>query len=192
MESLVRVLTLSGFGMTLCGGSQPASQGEHLISHYLEMFGRPEWPASLHGEHIGVTSLTMAALQERVLEARALRLAPPGLTEESFLRRYGPSLGASCWAEYAQKRLDRARAEELNALLSEQWGTIRERIGEVSMPARRMDEILAEAGAPRRPEELGWPREAYRRAVREAREIRNRYTFLDLAADAGILGEGDF
>ena len=33
MERLVRTLLLSGFGTAICGNSQPASQGEHLISH---------------------------------------------------------------------------------------------------------------------------------------------------------------
>ena len=55
MEVLARTLVLSGLGMTICGGSYPASQGEHLISHYIDMLGDPSWPASFHGEHIAVT-----------------------------------------------------------------------------------------------------------------------------------------
>jgi glycerol-1-phosphate dehydrogenase [NAD(P)+] len=47
--------------------------------------------------------------------------------------------------------------------------------------------VLKAAKAPRAPEDLGWPRASYQLAVRHAREIRNRYTFLDLAADAGTL-----
>jgi glycerol-1-phosphate dehydrogenase [NAD(P)+] len=38
MRSLARTLIFSGIGMTLCAGSYPASQGEHLISHYVDMF----------------------------------------------------------------------------------------------------------------------------------------------------------
>jgi len=190
MERLVRVLTLSGFGMTVCGGSHPASQGEHLISHYLDMLGSPQWPASLHGEHIAVTSLTMAGLQEKVLGEERLRVSPCALTEADFRDRYGPLLGASCWAEFSRKRLDPPRAEELNARLEGQWSSIRERLRGVVMPPERMASLLADAGAPRRPEELGWPPEFYRRAVREAREIRDRFTFLDLAADSGLLDDG--
>ena len=37
MRALARTLVLSGIGMTLCGSSAPASQGEHLISHYIDM-----------------------------------------------------------------------------------------------------------------------------------------------------------
>jgi glycerol-1-phosphate dehydrogenase [NAD(P)+] len=42
------------------------------------------------------------------------------------------------------------------------------------------------------PEALGWPRAFYRAAVRHAREIRGRYTFLDLAADSGLFDRPDF
>ena len=43
------------------------------------------------------------------------------------------------------------------------------------------------AGAPIRPADIHVPADFYRRAVRHAREIRDRYTFLDLAADSGRL-----
>ena len=71
MEVLARTLVLSGLGMTICGGSYPASQGEHLISHYIDMLGDPAWPASFHGEHIAVTTLTMARLQSAMLSGTA-------------------------------------------------------------------------------------------------------------------------
>ncbi|MGQ0665300.1 MAG: iron-containing alcohol dehydrogenase, partial [Pseudomonadota bacterium] len=64
MAHLARTLVLSGFGMAVCGGSHPASQGEHLISHYMEMRCAPDLSEPLHGEQIGVTTLTMARLQE--------------------------------------------------------------------------------------------------------------------------------
>jgi glycerol-1-phosphate dehydrogenase [NAD(P)+] len=46
-----------------------------------------------------------------------------------------------------------------------------------------------------RPAILGWPAPFYRTAVVRARQIRSRYSFLDLAGDAGLLegfaaGEG--
>ena len=44
MRALARTLVLSGLGMTICGGSYPASQGEHLISHYIDMFAPAEPP----------------------------------------------------------------------------------------------------------------------------------------------------
>ena len=49
MERLVRTLILSGFGTAIVGNSQPASQGEHLISHYIDMFADHARPLIYHG-----------------------------------------------------------------------------------------------------------------------------------------------
>jgi len=180
---LARALTLAGLGMTYCGGSFSTSQGEHLISHYLELRGAPE---SLHGEQIGVTTVTMAGLQERVLARETLEVFPCGLTEADFRERYGPELGAECWQEFLPKRLDADGAAALNRRLRGEWAEIRQRIAAVALPSERIRGTLARLGAPTAPRELGWSPEVYGDAVRHAAEIRNRYTFLDLARDADI------
>ena len=190
MAALARTLILSGFGMTICGGSEPASQGEHLISHYVDMLGDPAWPEAFHGEQIGVTTLTMARLQHAMLDGPVPELAPDGPDEAALIAHYGPELGRSCWKEFAKKRLDVARAERLNERLASGWDEIRERIAAITLPEERLRTVLARAGAPRTPEELGWPRAFYRGAVQHAREIRDRYTFLDLAADSGFFARG--
>ncbi len=187
MRALARTLVLSGFGMTLCGGSYPASQGEHLISHYVEMMAPADWPEAFHGEQIAVTTLTMARLQERMLDGAAPRLRAMAVSEAEVTEHFGAELGAACWAAFAAKRLDAARTEALNTRLAENWDSFRARLGAVLRPAAALEAVLARAGAPRRPEDLHWPRAFYRDAVRHAREIRDRYTFLDLAADSGML-----
>jgi len=187
MRCLVRTLLLSGFGTAICGSSHPASQGEHLISHYADMFGNRAWPESFHGEQIGVTTLTMARLQERLLEGAAPAVRPNGSNEAAFASRYGAELGPSCWKEFDQKRLDAERARMVNQRLAESWDRIREAIARVIIPARMLRDVLQRAAAPMQPEDLGWPRPFYLTAVKQAREIRNRYTFLDLAADSGKL-----
>ncbi|NCF83434.1 MAG: iron-containing alcohol dehydrogenase [Proteobacteria bacterium] len=191
MRRLARTLTLSGFGMTICGGSYPASEGEHLISHYVEMLAPPEWPEAFHGEQIGVTTLSMARLQERLLEGGPPRLEPSAPDESSITAHFGADLGAACWAEFQGKRLDAERIEALNGMLTDGWDEIRARLRAVMLPATRLEAVLQAAGAPTTPEELGWPRNFYSQALRHAREIRNRYTFLDLAADSGALQDAD-
>src|SRR4029077_20602553 len=117
-ELLARTLVLSGFGMTICGGSYPASQGEHLISHYIDMLGDPSWPASFHGEHIAVTTLTMARLQEAMLgEAPPVVSATP-VTEQAMIGHFGAELGASCWEAFSKKRLDASAAASLSGKLA--------------------------------------------------------------------------
>lgn len=184
MRRLVRTLVLSGFGMTICGGSYPASQGEHLLSHYVDLVRPSAAPAALHGEQIGVCALAMARLQDRLLAAeRPPRLRASTLTRDDVIRHFGAERGAACWLELAGKLTDARGAADRNARLAAGWDALRARIGAVTLGAARMAEVLTAAGAPTTPAELGWPAALFDDALAHAREIRNRYTFLDLAAE---------
>jgi glycerol-1-phosphate dehydrogenase [NAD(P)+] len=186
--ALARALVLAGFGMTLCGGSYSTSQGEHLVSHYMELFHPVPTggKATFHGEQIGVTTITLARLQEELLARDELRVFPCGITREDLLGKYGPELGPACEEEFAPKRLDVTSAEALNARLQAGWADARGRIGRITAGAERIVGTLSRLGAPVSAGELGWEAEAYRDAVAHAAELRNRYTFLDLARDARI------
>ena len=184
MRLLVRTLVLSGMGMTICGGSFPASQGEHLLSHYAEMKHPEGMREPLHGEQIAVCALAMARLQDRILAAeKPPVIRPSTITREEVLAHFGAIAGAPCWSELEPKLFDRARAEELTARLASSWDAIRGRIAAVTHGAARMERMLAAAGAPTTPEDLGWPPSLLADGLVHAREIRNRYTFLDFAAD---------
>jgi len=184
MRHLVRTLVLSGFGMTICGGSYPASEGEHLISHYIDMMRPPDVPVALHGEQIGVCALAMARMQDRILAREAPPVLHPTTVDHGdVIRHFGPERGEACWAELAPKRLDRRAADELNARIAAGWGAMRARLSAVTLGAGRMAQVLTAAGAPVTPGDLGWPQPLFDDALAHAREIRNRYTFLDFAAD---------
>jgi glycerol-1-phosphate dehydrogenase [NAD(P)+] len=187
MEVLARTLVLSGLGMTICGGSYPASQGEHLISHYIDMLGDPSWPASLHGEHIAVTTLTMARLQQAMLDSAPPAISPTPVTEQTVIDHFGPELGASCWQAFAKKRLDAGAARSLSETLAKSWADIRAALKKVIRPLKEIEAAFKAAGAPMSSADIGVPADFYRRAVIQAREIRDRYTFLDLAGDSGRL-----
>jgi glycerol-1-phosphate dehydrogenase [NAD(P)+] len=185
MGRLARTLVLSGFGMTICGGSYPASQGEHLIAHYMSMMS--EETDSLHGEQIAVSALFMAALQQRVLAMDTPPLVHPSrLAREDLHAHFGPVRGEQCWQEFARKRITADRARELNHRLATEWEGFRARITAVTRSPEDMRAVLERAGAPVAPQDLGWPAQRFRDACIHAREIRNRFTFLDLAADSGI------
>ena len=56
---------------------------------------------------------------------------------------------------------------------------LHERLRAAMVPAATLEAVLKQAGAPIKPVDLGWPRAFYLDAVCHAREIRNRYTFLE-------------
>ena len=184
MRHLARTLVLSGFGMTICGGSYPASQGEHLISHYVDMMGSKDIPETFHGEQIGVTTLAMARLQEKILRfEKAPVLRPTLIGRDEVLQHFGPQLGEACWKEFEPKRLDQTKADALNERLEKNWDTIRSRIERVTLSSEHLKSVLVAAEAPVAAADLGWPQPLFEQAFQHAREIRNRYTFLDFAAD---------
>jgi len=186
MRLLACTLVMSGFGMTICGGSYPASQGEHLISHYIEMRAGEGLAESFHGEQIGVTTLTMAALQERILALDNLQIRPTEVSEHDVKSHFGSRLGEACWREFQIKRMDADAAARLQRTIDARWKEIRSRLKLVSRPGAELQAALEQAGCPLRPSDLGWSDGFYREAVAHSREIRDRYTFLDLAGDAGL------
>ena len=187
LATLARSLVLSGFGMAICGGSWPASQGEHLVSHWLDMMGDQHWPRALHGEHIAVTTLAVARIQAELLAGPPPVLAEDPVDEAALTARYGAELGLSCWAEFVRKRVGREGAIELNRRLGRDWAEIVARCRAVARPVAELEDVLRRAGAPTVPADIGVPQPAFREAVLRAREIRDRFTFLDLAALAGQL-----
>ncbi len=193
LERLARVLVLSGIGMCIAGSSAPASQAEHLISHYADMMSHGHARVALgrdalHGEQVGVATLTVARLQTRLLALDEPPILRRTAVNEAAIRAHFGASGAECAAEFRAKALDVAETERVNALLAGSWPVLRDELKSKLLPPERLDDVLARVGAPRRPAELGWPHAFYRTAVTWARRIRNRYTCLDLIDDSIGLG----
>ena len=185
---LCRVLTLCGLGVCITHTSHHGSMAEHMISHYLDMFAGDLHPGSLHGEQVGVASLTMSRLQQQILQADAAPLLRPTIIDEAaVLARYGPKVGPQCLQEWRAKALDAAQADALNAKLERDWPQLRAELLEVMLPLEKLVQTMRQGGLPMSGEDLGLPGEFYRQAVLHARETRNRFSMLDIAGDAGLL-----
>jgi glycerol-1-phosphate dehydrogenase [NAD(P)+] len=183
---LAHTLVMSGFGMTICGGSYPASQSEHLIAHYMDMLGK-DLPQAYHGEHIAVTTMSVARLQEQILDRQSLRLLPSSDSQATFRQSFGTTLGDACWKSFAAKHLDDAAMNRLQQLLDACWPEVRAELKRVSRPAAQIEAALAAAGAPTNPAMVGIPAIFYREALLNARKIRDRFGILDLAEAVGEL-----
>lgn len=157
--NLMNLLLFSGLGMTMCRGSYPASQGEHMIAHHMETLYGDTLPETFHGEQIGVTTLIMAEIQERILAKENLQLAIKPIP---------------------QKGLDLATIHTLNAKLAKEWSEIRNIIKKVTRPRAEILSILSAVGAPTSAEYLGWDSKWVGKAVLTAASTRDRFTFLDI------------
>jgi glycerol-1-phosphate dehydrogenase [NAD(P)+] len=193
---LTEALMLSGISMKLAGSSSPASGGEHLISHYWDMIAPDEnrvegW----HGAQVGVATIVTATLYEFLksikpddIDVDALVAAHPALEDlQSAVRSRHGHRAEEVWREFSQKH---PTAEQLRAELTairEGWEDLWADVGTTLRPPERIRNILTAAGAPVTMGGLGLESGHLRRAFSSAREIRNRFTVLDLAADLGVL-----
>lgn len=186
--TLIRMCALMGMAICIANTSHPGSMGEHMMSHYIDMFFKDVNPNTLHGEQVGVTSLTMSRLQNRILsKSDPPILEPTQINEADMIARYGDEIGQQCIRELQNKALDRKEADRMNRFLADNWEHIAAKLCAVMLPFERLWKPMQEIGAVRSGCDLGLPRRFYQEVVCYSREVRDRYTTLDIAADSGML-----
>lgn len=188
MASLYRVLTLCGLGIAFTNVSNHGSMGEHQISHYIDCFARDRHPGTLHGQQVGVASLTMARLQQQFLASETPpQVSATRIDEDDMARRMGADIARECEVEWRKKAFTPESADAFNARMAEIWPALRQELLAFSIPVADMHAMLEAAGGPKTAEELGLQVDFYREAVRHNHEMRNRFSFVDIAADSGML-----
>ncbi len=196
IRGLVEALMLSGIAMSVAGTSSPASGGEHLISHYIDMTAHAfDQPDDLHGCQVGVGTLCASYLYRRLhdfdpsdldIEARVEAL-PTWEDYESTLReRFDTLFGAVVeHAEPAYPTPDQLHSR-LQRLV-DQWGVVIDETEETLRTPASLETELRAANAPVRFSDIGVDAERARRAILHAKDIRNRYTILHLCWELGTL-----
>lgn len=181
MMALCRLSIISGLGMYICGGSYPASQGEHLVHHYMEMNFEKKYLHTFHGEQIAVTSTSMAKLQKDILNLDDLQIGATYYNEKPILKHFGKEKGLHFLAECAKKEISEPRAFEINQMLKKEWKNIRSEILKVHISAEKMEQIIKKVKGPYTYKHLGWDHKDYESAIKYSLFMRDRFTFLDLA-----------
>ncbi len=186
-EVLAKALVLSGICMVVAGSSSPASGGEHLIGHLWDMEILSEGRETrLHGAQVGVATCICAALYQRVtaLDNPVFTEPPAWEAEEKRIRNeHGP------WAEAVGDayRVKHAKAPDRIQLLRDRWNEWRAELTAMKIPSpSEIRNTLASAGAPHTMKALGVSPQNAIETLRLARDIRDRYTVLDLAYETGI------
>jgi glycerol-1-phosphate dehydrogenase [NAD(P)+] len=185
---LYRVLIEAAFGNNLIGSSHAGSMGEHQISHWIDMFAGSDHPGTTHGQQVGVASIAMAALHRKLLALETWpEVKPTNISEADFVKRYGDNIGRMMFAEAAKKSLDAKAADTINQRLTEVWPNLRNELAKMMIQPEEIARILRGAGGPTAAKEMRLPLHVWKAAIKHARDVRNRWSFLDLADDAGLL-----
>ena len=193
---VLEALLLSGLSMLVAGSSSPASGGEHLISHYLDMkqamYGTEH---DLHGVQVGVATVHCLKLWESVLA-----LDPAKIDVEALVHAHPTASQIDAWidedwrgpvtdevrAQWKLKALDTAKLRAELLALKSGLDTLKAQIRPQFIPSHTVANAIRLAGGPTEAEGMTAPIVEYRKALARARYIRSRFTILDLAAELGL------
>ncbi|MFA4874295.1 MAG: sn-glycerol-1-phosphate dehydrogenase [bacterium] len=196
IAALTEALIYAGISMVIAGSSQPASGGEHLIAHFLDMRAPIEGRApDFHGAQVGVATIATAQLYERLLATRASDLDAKAIATvwergDIALARCCELLPQAAGAirdAFARKRGSRDAAVAEALLIASRWDEIKDAVAPFLKPASELRAILAAAGAKTSYKDLGVSAETFRDALALSFCVRNRFTVLDVAFAAGLL-----
>jgi glycerol-1-phosphate dehydrogenase [NAD(P)+] len=184
VSGLFEALVYSGCAMTLQGSSLPASGGEHLISHALDMRAHAEHGRhDLHGRQVGLGTIFAAALYERALALDA----PRWRTQPLPFDRAGWGAIADAVGAHHGNQGARMAAACKRLQQGDTWTRVREALRPMLPTAAWIKGVLRDAGAAHRIEDLGITRERFVWAVLNGAQIRERFTSLDLGWATGVL-----
>jgi glycerol-1-phosphate dehydrogenase [NAD(P)+] len=188
IEGLFEALFWTGKAKTLVGTSAPASGGEHLLSHTLDMVAQSRGEShDLHGRQVGIGTLVSAALYQRVLaiDEPILRPLPPAVDDRFWSV---PAVVAAITEQYASKGSRLASIQQRIAPPGA-WDSLRARLAAQAKSPETIGSWLQRAGAAVSIADIGCSRERIRSAILHMHEIRKRFTIVDLAWLTGVLPE---
>jgi len=188
-KALFNALFLSSIAMTITGTSSPASGGEHMISHTLDMTAnRDGRKHDYHGRQVGVSSILMAALYEKIM----------GIDKPVF-KDVPRTVNSDFWGSLSpvvEKEYDKKipKFERVANYLSnpENWNRLKNLIKPDLVPAAKLKNCLMQAGGAHRymdirDNETALARDKFLSVVTNANQMRERFTILDLAVLLGVI-----
>lgn len=189
IRALFEALFFSSIAMTITGTSAPASGGEHLISHTLDMIAtRDGRKHDFHGRQVGVSSILMAALYQKVMrmDKPVFREAP-----KTINREFWGTLSPVVEQEYVKKL---PKFDQVTELLShpDNWAVMKNLLMPGLVSAQKLKNCLLQGGGAHRYFDLRddgrqLEKKKFIETVKYANQMRERFTILDLAVLLDII-----
>ena len=195
IRRLLDALLESGYCMLDFGSSRPASGAEHHYSHSWEMkLLREGRPAILHGAKVGVATVLVAGLYDRIRQLSRQQVSdlleaatwPSRAEEEALIREAYGELAGDIVAEH-KAFLDptAAQMETLRRTILERWEEIQAIAAQVPA-AQEVAELLVRVGGPATVAELGLDETERDLAVANGHYLRDRFTVRKLVRALGL------
>ena len=192
-QKVMEGLLATGIAMAWIGNSRPAAGCEHHMSHVMELsFQMDGKKAVLHGVKVGISLLACVYMYQLLAEedidfdaARARSFSRTDWLEftRSVYRDAAPEI-ISLEIIADSNDID-ARNRRIDAMERE-WPRIRQMIKDELPPLEQLEQMFKEIGAPTRPSEAGIGIDLFCDAIRAGKDVRTRWTMLQMLWDLGL------
>ena len=195
LGDIMEGLVLTGVAMSLYGNSRPASGCEHHMSHYWEMMFEQQGKRPVpHGTQVGVGTVLILKLVEELLKTdidfAAARKSAESYDREAWEKNirkaYGPAAdGVIKMEDSANKNGTAARLERIDSI-EKNWDELVALLKE--LPSSKMVAgLLTSLDSPSTPAAIDVDTEMLKNTFLYCKEVRARYTILQLVYDLGLL-----
>lgn len=196
VKAVTEALVLTGIAMSFAGNSRPASGCEHHLSHYWEMkFLMEGRKPILHGTKVGVGMITAVKLYHLLAEEEVDfdKAMEKEYDEEVWRKKIEGCYGAAApgiinLEKECRKNDIEARNRRIQVMKS-QWASIKQTILKDLPAVEEVENLLLELGAPVNPEQIGVSLELVEDGIQIAKEVRDRFTLLQILWDLGLSGK---
>ncbi|MCD6407513.1 iron-containing alcohol dehydrogenase [bacterium] len=193
IENLMEGLNLGGISMLIAGKSSPASGGEHLISHFLDMYAH-QYKREIFAYHglqvacgIYISSLLYEKIKNldmREIKERIARTKNDYSKEYEKLGKIFPSSKRLLKKEFEKKV---GLLKILREKLPEKWDKIKKEVSGMVYSPQEIKLIFKNASIPFLLKDIGVSENLILDNITLSRFIRGRLTILDIAGETGIL-----
>ncbi len=198
LQYLMESLVLSGMAISFIGTSRPASSSEHHLAHFMEMQSifRGEY-GELHGTNVGLSTCIVSKLYQEFLKldldydkARAHAKAFDPVRWEADVRRFYQSAADEVIKlEQTAKKNDPEEVLRRIDALEANEGFVRAMVEQLVDRTKDTASLLESLDGLTSPKTAGVTRENMRGILLYAKELRNRYSALQIFYDLGVLEE---
>lgn len=193
VKALMEALVLTGMAMYFVGNSRPASGCEHHMSHFWEMrFLMEGKKPVLHGTKVGIGMVTavkmyhMLAEEQVDFETAMKKKRSYGEWEEKMKSCYLTAADGIIRLEQKCGKNDIGRRSLRVETMKENWEEIQKTIEEGLPKVEEVKQLLESLDAPVHPDQVGLSLELVKEGIQAAKEVRDRYTLLQILWDLGL------
>ncbi len=198
IKTLAEGLMISGLSMHWVGKSRPAAGAEHHLAHFIGMKAMMDHKHThLHGIEVAVMTLVIIEVYKEILSQDFQSVNVEAAFEKSLnkeeyevkIKEIYQDSASQIFKENENKIFDKDKWIAHGNKVKGSMTQIKKEIQPKIPDSNRIVEVLKSMGAPSSPAELGLSKEALKEAILYAKEVRNKYTILEIAEYLGCLEE---